>query len=61
MLPASGRPAIAKLHGGSLLLSDNHPGLRAQMLIERGAASVAEAIAPKEEAAAPHARAASGG
>jgi signal transduction histidine kinase len=30
--------AIAKLHGGSLTLADNHPGLRVQMLIERGAA-----------------------
>jgi signal transduction histidine kinase len=26
--------AVAKLHGGALLLTDNHPGLRAQMLIE---------------------------
>ncbi len=31
--------AIARLHGGSLELTDNHPGLRAQMLIERGAAA----------------------
>ncbi|MGA7537750.1 MAG: HAMP domain-containing sensor histidine kinase [Steroidobacteraceae bacterium] len=30
--------AIAKLHGGCLTLCDNHPGLRVQMLIERGAA-----------------------
>jgi signal transduction histidine kinase len=29
--------AIAKLHGGALELGDNHPGLRAQMTIERGA------------------------
>ena len=29
--------AIAKLHGGSLELGDNHPGLRASMIIERGA------------------------
>jgi len=29
--------AIAKLHGGSLTLADNHPGLRARMTIERGA------------------------
>jgi signal transduction histidine kinase len=28
--------AIAKLHGGGLELGDNHPGLRAQMTIERG-------------------------
>jgi signal transduction histidine kinase len=26
--------AVAKLHGGALLLADNHPGLRARMLIE---------------------------
>jgi signal transduction histidine kinase len=26
--------AVAKLHGGALVLVDNHPGLRAQMLIE---------------------------
>jgi signal transduction histidine kinase len=29
--------AIAKLHGGSLELGDNNPGLRASMIIERGA------------------------
>ena len=29
--------AVAKLHGGTLELTDNHPGLRARMLIERGA------------------------
>jgi hypothetical protein len=29
--------AIAKLHGGALTLVDNHPGLRVQMTIERGA------------------------
>jgi signal transduction histidine kinase len=29
--------AIAKLHGGTLELGDNHPGLRAQMTVERGA------------------------
>ena len=29
--------AIAKLHGGSLELGDNRPGLRASMIIERGA------------------------
>ena len=26
--------AVAKLHGGGLTLKDNHPGLRAQMLVE---------------------------
>ncbi len=36
--------AIARLHGGSLELADNHPGLRARMTIERGA-SVMEAVA----------------
>ena len=30
--------AVAKLHGGQLVLADNHPGLRAQMLIESDAA-----------------------
>jgi len=30
--------AVAKLHGGALVLADNHPGLRAQMLIEPSAA-----------------------
>jgi signal transduction histidine kinase len=30
--------AIAKLHGGSLELADNHPGLLARMVIERGPA-----------------------
>jgi signal transduction histidine kinase len=29
--------AVAKLHGGALVLADNHPGLRAQMLIEPNA------------------------
>ena len=37
--------AIAKLHGGSLTLTDNHPGLRARMLIERGPAPAATASA----------------
>ena len=31
--------AIARLHGGSLELADNHPGLLARMIIERGAAA----------------------
>ena len=25
--------AVAKLHGGSLQLNDNHPGLKAQMVL----------------------------
>jgi signal transduction histidine kinase len=29
--------AVAKLHGGTLELTDNHPGLRARMVIEPGA------------------------
>ncbi len=29
--------AVAKLHGGTLELADNHPGLRARMIIEPGA------------------------
>lgn len=29
--------AVAKLHGGTLELTDNHPGLRARMIIEPGA------------------------
>ncbi len=29
--------AVAKLHGGSLELTDNHPGLKARMIIEPGA------------------------
>jgi signal transduction histidine kinase len=36
--------AIAKLHGGSLTLADNRPGLRARMAIERGAAPPAEVL-----------------
>jgi signal transduction histidine kinase len=52
--------AIAKLHGGSLTLSDNRPGLRAQMLIERGVASPAEAVTARDEATARHETVASG-
>jgi hypothetical protein len=37
--------AIAKLHGGSLELGDNHPGLRASMIIERGAST--PSVAPE--------------
>ena len=29
--------AVAKLHGGTLELIDNHPGLRARMIVEQGA------------------------
>lgn len=35
--------AIARLHGGSLELADNHPGLLARMTIERGAPIAAAA------------------
>jgi len=38
--------AIARLHGGSLELADNHPGLTARMIIERGAAAAA---APEQQ------------
>jgi len=38
--------AIARLHGGSLELADNHPGLLARMIIERGAPIAA---APPEQ------------
>ncbi|MGH8149168.1 MAG: HAMP domain-containing sensor histidine kinase [Steroidobacteraceae bacterium] len=41
--------AIAKLHGGSLELADNHPGLRARMTIE-GEARVAATAGPPAEA-----------
>ncbi|MDE2449843.1 MAG: HAMP domain-containing histidine kinase [Gammaproteobacteria bacterium] len=34
--------AIAKLHGGTLTLSDNRPGLRVRMTIERGVAAADE-------------------
>jgi hypothetical protein len=42
--------AIARLHGGSLELADNHPGLLARMTIERGAAVTA---APEQQPIAP--------
>ena len=38
--------AIAKLHGGSLELGDNNPGLRASMIIERGARAPGDAGEP---------------
>ncbi|MFZ0500035.1 MAG: HAMP domain-containing sensor histidine kinase [Steroidobacteraceae bacterium] len=38
--------AIAKLHGGSLELGDNHPGLRASMIIERGGRAPGVAAEP---------------
>jgi len=38
--------AIAKLHGGSLELRDNHPGLEASMIIERGARAPGPASEP---------------
>jgi hypothetical protein len=39
--------AIAKLHGGSLELGDNDPGLRASMVIERGARAPGAAAEPR--------------
>jgi signal transduction histidine kinase len=38
--------AVAKLHAGSLELTDNHPGLRAGMILDGGADSAAAAVAP---------------
>jgi signal transduction histidine kinase len=42
--------AIAKLHGGSLELGDNSPGLRASMVIERGAPPAGQVPGPTEAA-----------
>jgi signal transduction histidine kinase len=39
--------AIAKLHGGSLELGDNNPGLRASIIIERGARAPGHAAEPR--------------
>lgn len=36
--------AVAKLHGGTLELADNHPGLRARMVIQAGSALPREAV-----------------
>lgn len=46
--------AIAKLHGGSLTLSDNQPGLRARMTIERGVVASAERLGGNAPAGSPH-------
>ena len=35
--------AVARLHGGALQLADNHPGLRARMVIESGSLSAGKA------------------
>jgi len=43
--------AVAKLHGGSLVLTDNHPGLRAQMLLEPNAARSRRADGADEKSA----------
>ncbi|HUJ87332.1 MAG TPA: ATP-binding protein [Burkholderiales bacterium] len=32
--------AVARLHGGALELTDNHPGLKARMIIESGASAI---------------------
>ena len=45
--------AIAKLHDGVLELTDNHPGLRAQMILQRGALP-APAPVESEVVAAPY-------
>jgi signal transduction histidine kinase len=47
--------AVAKLHGGALVLADNHPGLRAQMLIEPNATRPWREDSPPGLAAAPQA------
>ncbi|HYK24847.1 MAG TPA: sensor histidine kinase, partial [Steroidobacteraceae bacterium] len=41
--------AVAKLHGGTLELADNHPGLRAQMIIEPGTIVPHETVAEREQ------------
>jgi hypothetical protein len=45
--------AVAKLHGGALVLADNHPGLRAQMLIEPNGARPWREDTPSVLGAAP--------
>jgi signal transduction histidine kinase len=47
--------AVAKLHGGRLELSDNHPGLRARMVIEGGVSSPPEPASVQREPVAQHA------
>src|SRR6185437_10224866 len=42
--------AIARLHGGSLELADNHPGLLARMIIERGVVASAPPEQPRPDA-----------
>ncbi|MGH8220640.1 MAG: sensor histidine kinase [Steroidobacteraceae bacterium] len=41
--------AVAKLHGGTLELDDNHPGLRVQMTIEAGRIVPRESVADREQ------------
>jgi hypothetical protein len=43
--------AVARLHGGVLELSDNHPGLRAQMVLPAVAGDASDAAAPSAPAA----------
>jgi hypothetical protein len=43
--------AVAKLHGGVLVLADNHPGLRAQMLFEPNAAHPPQRGSPEQSLA----------
>jgi signal transduction histidine kinase len=42
--------AIAKLHDGALELADNHPGLRAQMILQRRAQAAEPAEAAQAQA-----------
>ena len=41
--------SVAKVHGGHLELNDNHPGLRAQMVIAAGAAVAGKLAGPQAE------------
>ncbi|HEY1890627.1 MAG TPA: HAMP domain-containing sensor histidine kinase [Steroidobacteraceae bacterium] len=45
--------AVAKLHGGSLQLNDNKPGLRASMIIERGVGATDPDAAPEQQRGEP--------
>jgi len=51
--------SVAKVHGGALELTDNHPGLRAHMVIDTGAGWNGAARAEPAEASTPPQRSAS--
>ncbi len=42
--------SVAKVHGGALELSDNHPGLRAQMVFAAGPAGIELTLDPHDRA-----------